>query len=87
MNNKRKTKVKFTSVIDNLFYKHRYPDAAPQTSYEFCPRCEANLTLQKDYNNQLPYWICRGCGEMLINPAVDNADDDIAWIVISAERC
>lgn len=47
--------------------------------YKFCPRCDANLTLQKGYDNSLPYWICKGCGEMLINPEV-SADDDIAWI-------
>lgn len=47
--------------------------------YEYCPRCDANLTLQKGYSNDLPYWVCKGCGEMLINPEVD-ADDDIAWI-------
>lgn len=47
--------------------------------YEFCPRCEANLTLQKGYSNDLPYWICKGCGEMLINPDVDG-EGDIAWI-------
>ncbi len=44
---------------------------------EFCPNCEANLTLQKGYSNELPYWICKGCGEMLINPEIDS---DIAWI-------
>ena len=47
--------------------------------YEYCPRCDANLTLQKGYTNTLPYWVCKGCGEMLINPDVD-ADDDVAWI-------
>lgn len=46
--------------------------------YEFCPRCEANLTLQKGYDNTLPFWVCKGCGEMLINPEVE-ADSDIAW--------
>ena len=46
-------------------------------NYEFCPRCEANLTLQKGYSNDLPYWICKGCGEMLINPEIDS---EIAWI-------
>ncbi len=51
--------------------------------YEYCPRCDANLTLQKGYSNSLPYWICKGCGEMLINPDVD-ADDNIAWI---CDRC
>ena len=51
--------------------------AGEESSYEFCPRCEANLTLQKGYNNELPYWICKGCGEMLINPEIDS---DVAWI-------
>ena len=36
--------------------------------YEFCPRCQANLTLQKGYNNKLDYWFCKGCGEGLLNP-------------------
>lgn len=47
--------------------------------YEYCRRCNANLTLQKGFSNDLPCWKCRGCGEMLINPAVP-ADDDIAWM-------
>lgn len=47
--------------------------------YEFCPRCDANLTLQKGYNRELPYWICKGCGETLINPEID-VEDDIVWI-------
>lgn len=46
---------------------------------EFCPRCEANLTLQKGYSNDLPYWKCLGCGEMLINPLVD-LDSRIVWL-------
>ena len=50
------------------------PEGEP---YEFCPKCDANLTLQKGYRNDLPYWICKGCGEMLINPEVEG---DIAWI-------
>lgn len=47
--------------------------------YEFCPRCEANLTLQKGYSNTLPFWVCKGCGEMLVNPEVDT-EADIVWI-------
>ncbi len=54
-------------------------------SYEFCPRCEANLTLQKGYSNDLPYWICKGCGEMLINPAIDT-ETDIAWFCDNCEE-
>ena len=53
--------------------------------YEFCPRCEANLTLQKGYRNDLPFWNCLGCGEMLINPAVET-DSDIAWICDSCGK-
>ncbi len=48
-----------------------------EPDYEYCPRCYANLTLQKGYRNDLPYWVCTGCGEMLINPEVEG---DIAWI-------
>lgn len=51
---------------------------------EFCPRCQADLTLQKGYDNHLPYWICKGCGEMLINPAVES-ESDIAWICDQCE--
>ena len=48
-----------------------------EEEYEFCPRCEANLTLQKGYQNDLPYWVCKGCGQMLINP---EAEGETAWI-------
>lgn len=51
---------------------------------EFCPCCDANLTLQKGYHNDLPYWNCLGCGEMLINPRVET-DTDIAWICDQCE--
>lgn len=47
--------------------------------HEFCPRCEANLTLQKGFDRELPFWVCLGCGEMLINPLVDT-ESEIAWI-------
>ncbi len=47
--------------------------------FEYCPRCYANLTLQNGYSSDLPYWICKGCGEMLINPEVE-AESDISWI-------
>ena len=52
-------------------------------TYEYCPNCDANLTLQKGYDNSLPYWICRGCGEMLINPDVPS-ESDIIW---RCDRC
>ncbi|MGN0386215.1 MAG: protein kinase [Lachnospiraceae bacterium] len=69
-------------LFDTLIKKRKYrnPDSeALEPTYEFCPRCEANLTLQKGYSNSLPFWNCKGCGEMLINPKVD-AKEDIAWI-------
>ena len=61
------------------FFSEKSPALQTGPEYEYCPRCDANLTLQKGYDNSLPYWICRGCGEMLINPTVD-AEDDIVWI-------
>jgi len=54
--------------------------------YEFCPRCEANLTLQKGYDNALPYWICKGCGEMLINPEMDD-DSNVVWLCDECGAC
>ena len=47
-------------------------------SYEYCPNCEANLTLQRGYSNELPYWVCLGCGQMLISPELET-DSDIIW--------
>ncbi len=49
-----------------------------EAEYEYCPRCDANLTFQKGYRNDLPVWICRGCGETLINPEMET-DTDIIW--------
>lgn len=46
--------------------------------YEYCTRCDANLTLQKGYSSDFPYWVCKGCGEMLINPNVET-ENDIVW--------
>ena len=51
--------------------------AACDDAYEYCPNCQANLTLQKGYDPTLAYWQCKGCGQMLINPEVDS---DIVWI-------
>ena len=52
------------------------------TKYEYCTCCDANLTLQKGYRNDLPYWVCRGCGMMLINPSIDG---DVIWICDKCE--
>lgn len=53
--------------------------------YEFCTRCDANLTLQKGYSNDLPYWICKGCGKMLINPAIED-DSNVVWVCDQCEE-
>ena len=47
--------------------------------YEYCPRCDANLTLQKGFDPTLSHWVCKGCGEMLINPVSDD-NSNIIWI-------
>ena len=47
--------------------------------FAYCPRCDANLMLQKGYDHALPYWTCKGCGEMLLNPALET-ELDIVWI-------
>lgn len=73
------------SLFAGFIKKIRYRDNNPikyGEPYEFCPRCEANLTLQNGYDNELPYWVCKGCGEMLINPSVPG---DIAWICDQCE--
>lgn len=45
----------------------------------YCRNCQADLMLQKGFDRSLPYWICKGCGQMLINPRVE-AEDDVVWI-------
>lgn len=70
-------------VISEII-RNNYRQLAANDGDEFCPRCDANLTLQKGYRNDLPYWVCKGCGEMLINPRVE-ADDDVAWICDQCE--
>lgn len=51
--------------------------------YEYCRRCSANLTLQRGFSNKLAYWKCLGCGEMLINPSIDN----FAGVVWICDKC
>lgn len=72
-------------IFDCLIRKTKYCNTAMKAHgelHEFCPRCEANLTLQNGYDNKLPYWVCKGCGETLINPSVPG---DIAWICDQCE--
>ncbi|MBO6299712.1 MAG: protein kinase [Lachnospiraceae bacterium] len=64
------------------FLKKNQPNGSgsgnPAPEFEYCTNCDANLTLQKGYSNQYPYWICKGCGEMLINPELAT-ETDIIW--------
>lgn len=69
------------NLFARIFNRRQY---AASDGDEFCPLCDANLTLQKGYCNSLPYWVCKGCGEMLINPRVDT-ETDIVWICDQCE--
>lgn len=70
--------------ISKIFGKKQNHTAETKDyTHQFCPRCNANLMFQKGYDPNLSYWICLGCGEMLINPAVET-EDDIVWI---CDRC
>lgn len=71
-------------LLDKLMKKEQNIGNSQSAENEFCPRCDANLTLQKGYSNDLPYWNCKGCGEMLYNPLVD-AKDDIVWVCDKCE--
>lgn len=66
----------FTKAF-GLFNKNEYLKYVE--TEQFCTKCQASLNLQKGYSEDLPYWICKGCGEVLINPAVD-CEDDMVWI-------
>ncbi|MBQ0027287.1 MAG: protein kinase [Lachnospiraceae bacterium] len=72
------------SIFDFFFGKKEKRSDLPFVEYEFCPRCDARLTLQKGYSNTLPFWNCRGCGEMLINPSID-VKDNIVWVCDKCE--
>lgn len=67
----------YEKYIKNIRKKNRI-SYVTDDEYEYCRYCEANLTLQKGYSNDLPYWVCKGCGQMLINPNL-NTDSDIIW--------
>jgi hypothetical protein len=66
----------FDELKNKIRPKSNTPEAMDNT-YEYCPNCDANLTLQKGYDPSLNYWVCKGCGEILMNPKVEG---DIVWI-------
>ena len=48
----------------------------------YCRSCDAKLDKQHGFSRLLPYWFCRGCGELLINPDIDMHDrlyPDVLW--------
>lgn len=47
--------------------------------FEYCTNCDANLTLQKGFSSDLPYWVCKGCGQMLFNKDLD-FENNTVWI-------
>ncbi len=63
--------------LQNLKYSK---DDSQNNSYQFCPRCNANLTLQDGYSPELSHWICKGCGMLLVNPEVPGDDEGTYWI-------
>ena len=72
----------FRKIINrfrNLEYNRADEADAYGPAYEYCPKCYADLTQQKGYDNTLPSWVCRGCGITLINPEVP-AENDTLWI-------
>lgn len=46
------------------------------SEYEYCTNCDARLSLQRGFTPSLDYWVCLGCGQILINPKYDF---DIVW--------
>ena len=71
----------FLSRIHNLLFpsKRIDSDGVSESTYEYCPRCNANLTLQDGYGPELSHWICKGCGMLLVNPEVPG-EGDTFWI-------
>lgn len=59
-----------------LLRKELIPEEGEIEEHEYCPRCNAVLFLQKGYDPNLRYWVCKGCGEMLINPEIES---DTVW--------
>lgn len=76
---KRKKKKYYENYLEDILQDipERYLDE--NYWYEYCKNCGANLRLQKGYNNDLPYWECKGCGEMLINNEAPDYISDIVW--------
>ncbi|MCR5742203.1 MAG: protein kinase [Lachnospiraceae bacterium] len=66
------------NLLDKIFKNNSQNVEPEDEQYEYCPNCDANLTLQKGYSNDLPFWTCKGCGKLLINPELDT--DNIAWV-------
>lgn len=65
--------------ISQYIEKKKALTNAPYTeTYDYCPKCDAILLYQKGYNPKMTRWICKGCGELLINPCYEGSDT--TWI-------
>ena len=51
----------------NCEWENRYY-GDPMTLHETCPICDRDLTLQEGFYGEVPYWVCKGCKETLVNP-------------------
>lgn len=41
--------------------------------HEYCPRCQADLTMQNGFHNDISYWRCKGCDELLLQPDLEHS--------------
>ena len=57
--------------IHNLFNEDSLFSYNPEEHEEVCPECNSNLFSQ-GFERSMPYWVCRECGEFLID--ADNDD-------------
>ncbi|SEM98589.1 hypothetical protein SAMN05216431_11811 [Ligilactobacillus sp. WC1T17] len=51
----------------------------------FCPHCKASLVMQNGFNKKAPYYICKKCQQMIINP--QNKQLKQSKIVWLCDRC
>ncbi len=71
-------------MFRKLFGRKSYREKAIENDVsmvEYCPSCQAILNMQKDFDPDKPYWICTGCGKMLLAP-------DFPWDVVwRCDKC
>ena len=71
-------------MFRKLFGRKSYREKAIENDVpmvEYCPSCQAILNMQKGFDPDQPYWICTGCGKMLLAP-------DFPWDVVwQCDKC